>query len=187
MSDHEQVAAAIVDSSSDAFLTSAIASTRILVAEDNSAEARLAREWLLDKGFPEVDVATRLSEALVLLVGYPSSAAVALDLTLPDSNGLAMLRAARTLASHVPVVIVTGVTDQQVAIDALREGAQDDLIKGGRMPEVSPRALRWTADPLPVAADSNRLPPVLGQLAVPTFFVPSDVLATVGRAPGIVS
>jgi Flp pilus assembly CpaE family ATPase len=55
---------------------------------------------------------------------------ILLDLSLPDSQGLGSLTAVRNAAPSVPVVVLTGLTDEDVAHEAVRCGAQDYLIKG---------------------------------------------------------
>ena len=60
--------------------------------------------------------------------------AVVLDLNLPDSEGLATLRAVLAAAPQMPVVVLTGVADVEVARQALQLGAQDWLVKGHSIP-----------------------------------------------------
>jgi len=55
---------------------------------------------------------------------------VLLDLSLPDSNGIETFYQVRSAARGVPTVVFTGLDDQDVAIEALKNGAQDYLIKG---------------------------------------------------------
>ncbi|HLO10330.1 MAG TPA: ATP-binding protein, partial [Desulfobacteria bacterium] len=53
-----------------------------------------------------------------------------LDLALPDSQGIDTLSAVRTAAPGVPVVVLTGLDDENAAMESLRQGAQDYLVKG---------------------------------------------------------
>src|ERR1700730_11895986 len=55
---------------------------------------------------------------------------ILLDLGLPDTQGLGAVRRAQAVAPRVPLVLLTGLADEPLAIQALREGAQDYLIKG---------------------------------------------------------
>jgi signal transduction histidine kinase/FixJ family two-component response regulator len=55
--------------------------------------------------------------------------AVILDLTLPDARGLEALHCVRAAAPGTPVVVLTGISDQGMAVDALRAGAQDYVLK----------------------------------------------------------
>ncbi|MBC7788919.1 MAG: response regulator [Anaerolineae bacterium] len=72
--------------------------------------------------------------------------AVLLDLSLPDSQGVEMLKRIRERAPAIPVVVLTGLNDQAVAMEALRAGAQDYLIKGQADGQLIARALRYAIE-----------------------------------------
>ena len=72
--------------------------------------------------------------------------AVVLDLNLPDSEGLATLRAVLASAPQLPVVVLTGVADVDIARQALQLGAQDWLVKGQLDPDVVQRAVRYAVE-----------------------------------------
>jgi CheY-like chemotaxis protein len=111
---------------------------RLLVVEDNLGDALLVREMLdrVASGGVELVHARRLDEAIAhLLAG--SVDCVLLDLSLPDADGLEALGQIRTLALDVPIVVLSGRTDEAVAMRAVQEGAQDYLVKG----HVDPRLL----------------------------------------------
>ena len=65
-----------------------------------------------------------------------------LDLGLPDSGGLDTLRQTQAVMPGVPIVALTGLNDEAVAVRALREGAQDCLVKGQVDGNVLARSLR---------------------------------------------
>ncbi|MHB1262789.1 MAG: response regulator [Thermoplasmatota archaeon] len=105
---------------------------RVLHIEDDAGEARLLQETL--KGVPlsarwEGVRAETLQKGLAL-VKRGGFDAVLLDLGLPDSQGLPTLRAVRQLDPDIPVVVLTGLDDEEAALQALRDGAQDYLVKG---------------------------------------------------------
>jgi DNA-binding response OmpR family regulator len=105
---------------------------RVLHIEDDAGEARLLEETL--KGVPlsarwERERAETLAKGLAQ-VKRGGFDAVLLDLGLPDSQGLATLRSVRSLDPDVPVVVLTGLHDEETALQALRDGAQDYLVKG---------------------------------------------------------
>ncbi|MHB1260716.1 MAG: response regulator [Thermoplasmatota archaeon] len=105
---------------------------RVLHIEDDAGEARLLQETL--KGVPlsarwEGVRAETLQKGLSL-VKRGGFDAVLLDLGLPDSQGLPTLRAVRQLDPDIPVVVLTGLDDEEAALQALRDGAQDYLVKG---------------------------------------------------------
>jgi len=104
------------------------APTRLLVVEDNPGDARLVREFL--NGRPvELRFAGSLSAAFAA-VEQASFDVVLLDLGLPDSNGVATYRRLAEAAPGTPVIVLTGDGDSRTAIQAVRHGAQDYLVKG---------------------------------------------------------
>ena len=103
----------------------------VLLVEDNLADARFVREMLSEESSPPVQVthASRLREALTYLQAERFSA-VLLDLTLPDSDGLETFVRAHAEAPTAPIVVLTGLADEALAARAVRDGAQDYLVKG---------------------------------------------------------
>lgn len=104
---------------------------RVLLIEDNPGDALLIRQALIDAdhGSFELERADRLSTGLQRL-GQRRFDCVLLDLGLPDSWGLDTLGSVRAKAPNVPTVVLTGVDDEDLAVTAAREGAQDYLVKG---------------------------------------------------------
>src|SRR5512138_196555 len=104
---------------------------RVLLVEDNPGDARIVREMLAEMNTERYEVvpAERLADALNYLSERPFDA-ILLDLNLPDSYGLATLIKIRSVAPHVPVIVVSGLADEEMAIHALREGAYTYLVKG---------------------------------------------------------
>jgi signal transduction histidine kinase len=103
---------------------------KVLLIEDNLAEARLLKEILKGnekKEFHLVNV-SRLSEGISLLKETDFDA-ILLDLTLPDSQGLESLAPLLIVAPKVPIVVLTNTNDDNLALEAVRRGAQDYLIK----------------------------------------------------------
>ena len=102
----------------------------ILLIEDNAAEAFLLQESLAQVNRPpDVIHADTLDSALRYLKENIIDA-ILLDLALPDSEGLATLEQANAAADYLPIIVLTGLEDEAVAIEAVRKGAQDYLIKG---------------------------------------------------------
>ena len=105
--------------------------TRILVVEDNPGDVRAVEETLTAQNmvrFVVVPAAT-LGEALIRLSGDHFDA-ILLDLSLPDARGLDTLARMRRRAPSIPIVVMTGLSDEAMAIKAVNEGAQDYLVKG---------------------------------------------------------
>ncbi|RAU21504.1 two-component system response regulator [Paramagnetospirillum kuznetsovii] len=116
----------------------------VLVIEDNPGDARLVELYLReDPAHPfKVTKAARLSEGLGILSQHAIDV-VLLDLSLPDSFGMETLASLRA-ASSVPVVVLTGTADEALALEALRQGAQDYLVKGQGDGELVRRAIRYS-------------------------------------------
>jgi len=68
------------------------------------------------------------------------------DLGLPDTQGLESVRRTHAAAPHVPMVVLSGQDDVSIALQALKEGAQDYLIKGQIEPRELLRALRYAVE-----------------------------------------
>ncbi|MDM9382485.1 hybrid sensor histidine kinase/response regulator [Chlorogloeopsis sp. ULAP01] len=127
-------------------------SVKILLIEDNLAEARLLQEFLKQaqsKEFTLIHV-KRLGEALDILSNYIDKEIpfdiILLDLTLPDSQGLTSLPILSHLAPTLPIVVLTNTNDEALAIEAVRQGAQDYLVKRQVNVEVLLRSLRYAIE-----------------------------------------
>lgn len=99
--------------------------------EDNPGDARLIREMLSEAGGVPFDLehADRLSTGLERLAADYFDV-ILLDLGLPDSQGLDSLDRAQVQSPQIPIVILTDLDDAALAHKAVREGAQDYLVKG---------------------------------------------------------
>jgi two-component system, cell cycle response regulator len=106
-------------------------SLSVLLVEDSRTDAELFESLLQSSGAARfaVTVVPSLAEALVRLARRPPDVAV-VDLTLPDSEGLATFRAVRNRGPDVPVVVVTGLAETGLGQVAVQQGAQDFLAKG---------------------------------------------------------
>ncbi|MBI4871044.1 MAG: response regulator [Candidatus Riflebacteria bacterium] len=120
---------------------------RVLVVEDNPVEATLITSILLDVSAPrvQVDSAATLAAATALLSGHPWDA-VLLDLNLPDSEGIDTFREVKKVVPALPVVVLTGMDDEALAWQALREGAQDYLFKGQVDSQLVLRSLHYAIE-----------------------------------------
>jgi signal transduction histidine kinase/CheY-like chemotaxis protein len=114
---------------------------RILLVEDNQDDALLIQEALSETKI-EIEAAERLSTALDRLA-QGGLEAVLLDLSLPDAQGLDNIRRVRSHAPGVPIVVLTGLDDEEAAVKAVEQGAQDYLIKGQVDGHLLVRALRY--------------------------------------------
>jgi signal transduction histidine kinase len=120
------------------------AAIEVLLVEDNLGDARLMSEALKEApaGQFQLTHVRRLSEALEYLWEKTCSV-VLLDLGLPDSHGIDALVLVRAQAPGVPIVVLTGFQDEAVGDQALKEGAQDYLVKGQADGKQVARSLRY--------------------------------------------
>ena len=119
----------------------------VLLVEDNLEEAELIRT-MLGKSRREtlrVEHVTRLQEGLRRLQAGPVDV-VLLDFSLPDSSGLASFERVREVAPHAPIVILTNLDDEEIATKAVREGAQDYLVKRQVDNELLLRSIRYAVE-----------------------------------------
>ena len=100
--------------------------TSILLVEDQSALARTYQGFLRGESY-DIEHVDSGAAALQALEGQPN--AVILDLKLPDMNGLDILATIREKGLTMPVVVVTAHGSMQTAIDAMRAGAADFIVK----------------------------------------------------------
>ncbi|MGD1855103.1 MAG: EAL domain-containing protein [Leptolyngbyaceae cyanobacterium] len=102
-----------------------------LLIEDNLSDAQLFHELLTSSELMKTTLyhAERFNEAIQTLEANNNFDVVLLDLCLPDGQGIELLKQIKTLAPKIPVVVLSGIQDQNVALAALQEGAQDYLVK----------------------------------------------------------
>jgi putative two-component system response regulator len=119
----------------------------ILIVEDNQADLDLIRETLPDTGLVSfrIESVSRLSDALARLSNEGVDL-VLLDLGLPDSQGLETFHKLSEATPHLPVIILTGNDDQEAAVAAVRNGAQDYLVKGQIGGSLLTRAVRYAME-----------------------------------------
>ena len=120
---------------------------QILLVEDNPGDARLIRETLsvTDANQFELVYAERLDSALER-VDLGDVDLVLLDLTLPDSSGLVTLTRMQAHAPVVPIIVLTGLDDENLALAAVGEGAQDYLTKGSVDSNLLVRTIRYAIE-----------------------------------------
>jgi len=122
-------------------------SIKILVVEDNPYDAELLREMLLGVSGIQLDWVhvPLLGDALKRL-REENFDAILLDLSLPDSHGQETLAKAYAQAHDVPIVVLTGHADENLAIKTVHQGAQDYLVKGQVDGPTLIRAVRYAIE-----------------------------------------
>jgi PAS domain S-box-containing protein len=102
---------------------------RILIVEDNPGDFFLVGEYLREGPWQlSITHAQRLGEAMTLARTHEYDL-ILLDLTLPDSSGMESVKVMRPFISYIPVIVLTGMGDEQFGMDSLKLGAQDYLVK----------------------------------------------------------
>ncbi len=116
--------------------------SKILIIEDDIDQAHLM-ELILERANEEfsVEVANSYSKGRLLLKSIRFDALV-LDYHLPDKDGLQMLREFKESGITLPVVMVTGQGDERVAVEAMRLGAMDYIVKTKQDLNILPRVLQ---------------------------------------------
>jgi len=129
----------------------------VLLIEDNPGDARLIQEMLTEAGeaWFRVEYADRLSRGLEHLKNGGVDV-VLLDLSLPDGQGLDAFEKVQAQVPAVPVVVLTGFDDETLAVEAIRHGAQDYLVKGDVDSKVLYRAVRYSVERKRAVEDAKR-------------------------------
>jgi DNA-binding response OmpR family regulator len=152
-----------------------IESMKVLLVEDNPGDARLLQEGLADSPATHLQLThvQRLGDAVSALSSNHFDV-VLLDLSLPDSQGFETFRRLRLRSNGVPVIVLSGVDDEQLALKAVQKGAQDYLVKGQVATSSLVRSIRHAIE------RDKRLAAQLGG-----WRKPGKVIAFVGAKGGV--
>ena len=120
---------------------------RVLLIEDNLADAGFVRNILSGPGEVQVELehVECLGDGLASL-SERSFDVVLLDLSLPDGFGLDTVTAMRDASPRMPIVVMSGLSDEELAINAVHEGAQDYLVKGRVDRDLLVRSIRYAIE-----------------------------------------
>jgi diguanylate cyclase (GGDEF)-like protein/PAS domain S-box-containing protein len=120
---------------------------KLLLIEGDPADAKVIQAALADARYGPFDVESvrQLSDGYERL-GKEGIGAVLVDLFLPDSQGIETFDRLMLAAPHVPILVLSGPGDEDIAIQALQRGAQDYLLKGELTSHSLSRALRNMID-----------------------------------------
>jgi len=119
----------------------------VLLIEDNPGDVLLIRELLAGPEDLRFDIreAGKLSDGLDLLKkDLPQI--ILLDLHLPDSTGIGTLDAILQEHPRLPVIVLTGMSDYQLGIQAINRGAQDFLVKGDTDRRLLTKAIQYAIE-----------------------------------------
>ena len=129
----------------------------LLLVEDDPDYARLVRDMLAEAWNTEFEVrhASCLEDARRALLDF-SPGCILVDLTLPDARWLEAPCELLALAPNVPVVILSGLDDESLAMRAVHEGAQDYLVKGHANSHSLGRAIIYAIERMQAEAESAK-------------------------------
>jgi DNA-binding NarL/FixJ family response regulator len=118
---------------------------RLLHIEDNASDALLAQSYIRSV-IPDVvfDSAVRISDVTADIAAAASCAI--LDLSLPDASGLEALHALRKISPDLPIIVLTGFDDLDTGLSAIRDGAEDYLVKNYVDGDSLQRAIRYAME-----------------------------------------
>ncbi|WP_375468535.1 response regulator [uncultured Nostoc sp.] len=120
---------------------------KVLLVEDNPGDVFLLQEFLKEVTTVVVDLipVVRLSEALNYLAKEIFDV-ILLDLSLPDGQGLETFVITHNQAKATPIIVLTGIDDETLAITAMQQGAQDYLLKGQVTGDLLVRSMRYAIE-----------------------------------------
>jgi diguanylate cyclase (GGDEF)-like protein len=117
---------------------------QVLVVEDSHRYAKLIEHMLGDDFAAEI--APTLGDAVAALQHDGPYSCILLDLRLPGTDRLDAVEALRSLAPDAPIVVLTGMDDAELGLDAMKAGVQDYLQKGDVEPETLRRSVLYAME-----------------------------------------
>lgn len=118
---------------------------RVLMIEDNENDMLMIRDALAEKNRYELKWTADLASALnCLSLGHYD--VILLDLGLPDSQGVQSVQKLNVAFPQIPIVVLTGLEDELEGLSAIRQGAQDYLVKEQVHPGVIRRVIRYAIE-----------------------------------------
>ena len=120
----------------------------ILMVDDDPVDSRLVKQ-ILKRSSQTTEFMTETAESLANGLDYlkrHSFDLVLLDLNLPDSQGLETVQKTHVVNPDIPIVVLTGLDDEQIGLDAIRKGAEDYLTKGDSLKYTLVRAIRYAIE-----------------------------------------
>ncbi|RME05011.1 MAG: response regulator [Deltaproteobacteria bacterium] len=159
----------------------AAAESHILLIEDNPDDVFLLKELLYTVHGEEtatilLSTAATLAEGMEKLARRPFDLLL-LDLTLPDSRGMETFETIHDRFAHVPVILLTGLKDEALGIRAVKQGAQDYLVKGSFDHHLLRRSIFYAIERHRLVRNLHRQMEMLEALTTASLrFVPQDLL-----------
>ena len=120
--------------------------SKILLIEDNLGDIVLIKSMLDNKeDLFKVKIVESLEDSLKTL-NKSDFDIILLDLGLPDSNGFETFIQIYELYPHIPIIIITGLEDEELGLRSLKKGAQDYLIKGQINSKILSRSIKYSIE-----------------------------------------
>ena len=130
---------------------------RALLIEDSAADAAVVRAMLERVRTPfEIKVVNRL-ESGIRALNQADIDVVLADLNLPDSYGLDTFLALQAACPQLPIILLTGLEDEEIAEQALKQGAQDYLVKNQIDGRLLDRSIRYAIERKNILRENLRL------------------------------
>jgi len=121
---------------------------KVLLVEDDTVDSQLVKRVLASCSQPvefTVELAESLSEA-IKCIGNTEYNIVLLDLRLPDSSGIDTVRKVRKVNPRLPIVVLTGLDDEETGLLAIKNGATDYLVKGQSLENLLVRTILYALE-----------------------------------------
>ena len=138
---------------------SAPAQAPVLIVEDNPDHAFLVMRALRRSETPFASMAVEDGAACIEMLHTLTPAAIVLDYQLPDMDGLTLFARITALAPKTPVIFVTGMGSQQIAVSAMKLGAADYVVKEGEYYNELPRIIALSVEHFQAQAEQESEPP----------------------------
>jgi DNA-binding response OmpR family regulator len=130
----------------------------ILLVEDNPGDARLVEEMLRESTSYQAAISKTATVAAAHdIIRAMRFDVILLDLSLPDGDGLATVAIVGESAPLVPLIVLTGRDDDEIALGSIRSHAQDYLIKGQIDARLLSRSIRYAIERKQVEIEKDRL------------------------------
>ncbi len=140
---------------------------KVLLIEDSVFATRHTQKMLAEANGSQIDVELECADQLSLGLKRLADDAidiVLLDLTLPDSHDLDTFTSVHAQAPQVPIVVLTGLEDEKLAVEAVHKGAQDYLVKGQLDSNLLKRSILYAIERKQVQEELRKSREHLGEL-----------------------
>jgi DNA-binding response OmpR family regulator len=130
---------------------------RLLIIEDDPEDLIFLKENLRDSELSKYDISAseNLTKAIELLASGKFDI-ILLDLGLPESKGLETLSRIQKYFRNIPLIVITGLANEDIGIDAVQMGAEDYLVKGTMSPALLTRSIRYAIERFRLSAELQK-------------------------------